>query len=139
MSARTKARTRALEALYAAELRSEPALQLLTQAKAAYADRQNQDEIFDYARELVSGVSDNQARIDSTIELYAHDWPLYRMPMIDRNLARLAVWELLYNPQVPPQVAISEATALAKELSTEESAGFLNGLLSRIFEGTKAL
>lgn len=139
MSARTKARTRALEALYAAELRGESALELLGLARANYSDRQNQDEIFDYAQQIVAGIADNQTRIDSSIELFAHDWPLYRMPVIDRNLARIAVWELLFNPAVPNQVAISEAVSLARELSTDESSKFLGGLLSEIAGGSKPL
>lgn len=85
-----------------------------------------------YARELVDGVTDHRAEIDEMIETYSTNWPLSRMPVIDRAILRIAVWEILHNDEIPPAVAIDEAVEHAKQLSTEDSAGFVNGLLGRI-------
>jgi N utilization substance protein B len=89
-----------------------------------------------YAREIVDGVIDNRAEIDELIETYAQGWTLARMPIVDRAILRIGVWELLYNPQVPVGVAISEAVEAATSLSTEDSSGFINGLLAKIAQTT---
>lgn len=87
-----------------------------------------------YAREIVDGVIDHQAEIDEQIETYAQGWTLERMPVVDRAVLRIGVWELLFNPEIPTGVAINEAVESAKTLSTDESAGFVNGLLGKIAE-----
>ncbi|MEY4321542.1 MAG: hypothetical protein RL167_270 [Actinomycetota bacterium] len=132
MSARTKARKRAIDAVFAADLRKISPLTLLENTADLVADRQNQDEIFGYARTIVDGVIEHNEEIDDLLETYSQGWSLDRMPNLDRAILRVAVWEILHNDDVPDPVAINEAVELAKELSTDESGSFINGLLSRI-------
>ena len=132
MSARTKARKRAVDALYAAELREELASELLEQTKLSVADRQNQDEIFEYASLLVTGVLMHQIEIDELISAFSQNWPIERMPVIDRSILRVATFEICYHSDIPIPVAISEAATLATEISTEDSASFINGILASI-------
>ena len=139
MSARTKARKRALDALYASDVRGDEALDLLKQTELEVEDRQNQQPIFDYAEMLVTGYLENAYQIDSEIQMLADNWSLERMPAVDRAILRLAAWEILHNSEVPNEVAISEAVALAGELSTDESPKFINGVLARLAKGRQAL
>jgi N utilization substance protein B len=139
VSARTKARKRAVDALFAADLRDGMANELLDDAEQASEDRSSQSEIFSYAREAVLGVLQHQAEIDEQLETYAQGWTLGRMPALDRAILRLATWEILFNEQVPDAVAIDEAVELAKEYSTDNSAGFVNGLLGKIVSTRTAL
>jgi N utilization substance protein B len=139
VSARTKARKRAVDALFAADLRDEMANDLLNEAERLSEDRESQREIFDYARQAVIGVLEHQADIDEQLETYAQGWTLSRMPALDRSILRLATWEILFNDQVPDAVAVDEAVELAKEYSTESSAGFINGLLGKIVSTRTAL
>ena len=139
MSARTKARKRALDALYASDARGEEALELLRQTEVELLDRQNQQAIFDYAEMLVTGYLENAYQIDSEIQMLADNWSLDRMPAVDRAILRMAAWEILHNSEVPNEVAISEAVSLAGELSTDESPKFINGVLARLAKGRKAL
>jgi N utilization substance protein B len=132
LSARTKARKRAVDAVFAADLRKISPIELLNETASLAADRQNQDEIFGYARQIVDGVIEHHDEIDELLETYAQGWAIDRMPHLDRAILRVASWEILYNDDVPDPVAINEAVELAKELSTDESGGFINGLLSRI-------
>lgn len=132
MSARTKARKRALDVLYSAEVRGEDvALALAREAERAAAEPARESSWL-YAREIVDGVIDHRAEIDETIETYATGWSLARMPAVDRAILRIGVWEVLFNDAVPDGVAISEAVESATVLSTDDSAGFVNGLLGRI-------
>ena len=124
MAARSKARKRALDILFEADQRDVSASDVLARAAG--------DELNVYVAQLISGVLDHQSVIDETIETYSEGWPLSRMPAVDRAIARVAVYELLYNDDVPDAVAIDEAVTLASELSTDESPVFLNGLLGRI-------
>ena len=132
MSARTKARKRAVDAAFAADLRKISPLSLLDDVAEMAADRQNQDAIFGYARDIVQGVVDHHEEIDDLLETYSQGWALDRMPNLDRAILRVAVWEILHNPDVPDAVAVNEAVEMAKELSTDDSGSFVNGLLSRI-------
>lgn len=132
MSARTKARKRAVDAVFAADLRKISPLTLLDDVAELAADRQNQDAIFGYARAIVQGVVDNHEEIDDLLETYSQGWALDRMPNLDRAILRVAVWEIMHNVEVPDAVAVNEAVELAKELSTDDSGSFVNGLLSRI-------
>ncbi|CAB4606847.1 unannotated protein [freshwater metagenome] len=132
MSARTKARKRAVDAVFAADLRKISPLSLLDDVADMAADRQNQDAIFGYARAIVQGVVDHHEEIDDLLETYSQGWALDRMPNLDRAILRVAVWEILHNPDVPDAVAVNEAVEMAKELSTDDSGSFVNGLLSRI-------
>ncbi|HZB30610.1 MAG TPA: transcription antitermination factor NusB [Streptosporangiaceae bacterium] len=131
MPARTKARRLALDMLYASEMRQVSPLELLAQRQ-----RDPRDEIseYDYGVRLIEGVHTHRERIDELISTYAVGWTLDRMPAVDRNLLRLGAYELLWVDDVPDGVAISEAVALATELSTDESPRFVNGLLSRLQE-----
>jgi transcription antitermination protein NusB len=127
---RRKSRRRALDVLYQADLRGLESKQVLADTLTRMgADR---PEHMVYAADLVDGVSANATRIDETIASYAEGWTLDRMPVVDRNLCRIAVYEILYRDDVDDAVAISEAVALAGELSTDDSPRFVNGLLDRI-------
>jgi N utilization substance protein B len=132
MSARTKARKRALDVLYGADVRQIALNQALaTEAERAVNEPQREASWL-YAREILDGIIDNQDEIDEQIETYAQGWTLARMPIVDRAILRIGVWELLFNEQVPDGVAISEAVEAATVLSTDDSAGFINGLLAKI-------
>ena len=137
MSARVKARKRALDAVFAADIRKISPLLLLDDVAVLTSDRQNQEEIFSYARTIVQGIVDHHDEIDDLLETYSHGWSLDRMPHLDRAILRVAVWEILFNPEVPDGVAVNEAVELAKELSTDDSGAFVNGLLSRISSTNK--
>ncbi|MFC4225353.1 transcription antitermination factor NusB [Lysinibacter cavernae] len=132
MSARSKARKRALDILFQADLREISILEALqAEAQRAVSEPDRQASWL-YAREIVDGVSDNSAEIDETIETYSQGWTLQRMPAVDRAILRVGVWEILFNDEIPAGVAISEAVELAKSLSTEESGGFVNGVLGKV-------
>jgi len=123
LSARSKARKRALDLIYAAEMRGRSALDDL----AEHTESNNP-----YTAELVRGVTDHAARLDEVISSYAKDWTLDRMPAVDRNVLRLGAYEVLYVDDVPDAVAVSEALHLARDLSTDESPAFVNGILGNI-------
>ena len=127
MAARSKARKRALDILFEAELRGLPILQLLSERQSV-----GDVPVQPYAAELVRGVATNRERIDELISWNLVDWTLERMPAVDRNILRIGVYELLWADGVPDGVAISEAVALAQDLSTDNSASFVNGVLARI-------
>lgn len=132
MSARTKARKRALDLLYGADLRTE-SLQTAVAAEATRAAGEpSRSASWEYAKEIAEGVDVHLTEIDELIETYAQGWTISRMPAIDRAIVRIGIWELMYNPEVPDGVAISEAVTAARTYSTEDSAGFVNGLLGRI-------
>lgn len=132
MSARTKARKRALDLLYSAEMRGVPvAQQLAVEAERAVSEPERQASWL-YAREIVDGVIDHSVEIDELIETHSRGWTLERMPAVDRALLRIGVWEIVFNDEVPDPVAISEAVEAATVLSTEDSAGFVNGLLAAV-------
>lgn len=137
MSARTKARKRAVDALFAADIRELSAVDMLAETEAQSQERDQQSEIFSYAKTCVGGVTENGQEIDDLLETYAQGWTIARMPALDRAILRLAVWEIMFNDEVPDPVAVDEAVELAKEYSTDDSAGFVNGLLSKIVS-TKA-
>jgi N utilization substance protein B len=118
--------------VFAADLRKISPLTLLDEVAGLTADRQNQDEIFGYARQIVNGVIENHDEIDDLLDTYSQGWALDRMPNLDRAILRCAVWEMMHNADVPDAVAINEAVEMAKELSTDDSGSFINGLLSRI-------
>jgi transcription antitermination protein NusB len=98
------------------------------------AEEEPDESALDYALQLVAGVQDHQADIDELIVRYADRWAIQRMPLVDRNLVRMAVYELVWREDIPVAVAINEAVELAKELSTDDSGRFVNGLLGRIAE-----
>ena len=131
-SARTKARKAALDVLFQADLLDEDPLDVLNAAPASGTIRPRE-----FTRTIVEGVRLHGADIDQRItQAAAGQWTLERMPRVDRNLARIAVWELDYT-DIPTATAISEALALADELSTDESVAFLNGLLGTVAQSRK--
>ncbi|MGH8774059.1 MAG: transcription antitermination factor NusB [Jiangellaceae bacterium] len=129
MAARTKARKRALDILYESEMQGlSPGATLAQRMVTASAP------LNAYAVALVEGVVARRDRIDELLATYAEGWTLDRMPAVDRNLLRIGAYEVLYRDDVPDVVAVSEAVALARELSTDDSPGFVNGLLARLVE-----
>ena len=124
MPARSRARKRALDILYAAELRGENAGEALDRAIEAGEGPSNP-----YAALLVRGVVEHQSRIDELLTTYSEGWALNRMPAVDRNVLRIGVFELLWADDVPDAVAVDEAVTLVRELSTDDSPAFVNGVL----------
>ena len=134
MGARSKARKRALDILYAAEMRGEEPATALDRAIAAGEGPTN-----DYTSDLVRGVVEHRPRIDELLADYSEGWTLDRMPAVDRNVLRLGVFELMWADDVPDAVAVTEAVALVQDLSTDESPGFVNGVLGAVLRNKDAL
>ena len=126
MSARRKARKRALDILFESDMRNVSATELLEQRPGEELSQ------VEYLHSLVSGVVEHRAKIDELIHTYAEGWDMDRMPVIDRNLLRIALFEILWNSDVDDKVAISEAVEIAQELSTKDSASYINGILGRV-------
>lgn len=127
MGARSKARKRALDLLYAADLRGEEATTTLDRAVEEGAAPTNP-----YTAVLVRGVVEHRDAIDRLLAEHAQGWTLERMPAVDRNVLRLGVYEMLWQDDVPDGVAVTEAMALVRELSTDDSPPFVNGVLGAI-------
>lgn len=132
MSARSKARKRALDILYQSDVRGDDLAATLAAEATRAANEPAREASWLYAREIVDGVIDNRDEIDEQITTFAKDWPLNRMPVVDRAVLRIGVWEIIFNDQVPSAVAIDEAVELAKEFSTDGSGSFVHGVLARI-------
>jgi len=132
VGARTKSRKRALDILYGADVREESINAALAVEQARNDADPKRANSWAYARDIVVGITEHGDEIDELIETYSQGWTIARMPAIDRALLRIGLWEILYNDEVPDSVAISEAVESAKVHSTEDSAGFVNGLLGRI-------
>jgi transcription antitermination protein NusB len=131
MGARSKARKRALDILFEADQRGLDPLKLIADRLA----RGNEGVVLpEYSITLVQGVMERLERIDELLATYSHGWTIDRMPAVDRAVLRLGSWELLFNDDVPDAVAIDEAVELARSLSTDDSPGFVNGLLGRLLE-----
>ena len=90
------------------------------------------EDVKDFATVLITGSCENMEGIDQIIKRYSKNWRLSRMPTIDRNILRMAIYELAYLRNIPPPVTINEAVELAKKFGTEESGSFINGILDRI-------
>lgn len=133
MSARGKARKRALDILYEADIRGIPALEVL-ESQVTRRSEDGDPELNVYVSEIVHGVVEHGEYIDEVISTYSLGWTLPRMPAVDRSILRLACYEVLWNDDVPDAVVISEAVNMAQSLSTDESSTFVNGLLARISE-----
>jgi transcription antitermination protein NusB len=127
VAARSKARKRALDVLFEAELRGLPVLELLAE-RMSLGERPTPE----YAAQIVRGVAAHRAEIDKLIAGNSVGWTLERMPAVDRNVLRIGVWELRWAEDVPSGVAISEAVELVQDLSTDGSPAFVNGLLAKI-------
>ncbi|GAB3411785.1 transcription antitermination protein NusB [Flindersiella endophytica] len=129
MPARGKARKRAVDILYEAEMRGLPRLEILAE-RLMTAD----PPVNEYTVTLVEGIDAQAEELDKLLTEYAIGWTLDRMPPVDRSVLRIGAYELMYAEAVPDAVAISEAVRLARELSTDESPGFVNGLLAKLLE-----
>ncbi len=127
MAARSKARKRAVDVMFEADQRLVDPGQVLSERESRGDDLPNP-----YSAVLVRGYLDHRARIDELLTTYAVGWPLDRMPAVDRAVLRLAVFELLWADDVPDAVVVDEAVELVKQLSTDESPGFVNGLLGQL-------
>ncbi len=130
MSARSKARKRAVDILYEADLRGRDRVELLRERVADTAT----PPVNDHCVRLVEGVAENAARIDELIERHAHGWTLDRLPDVDRAILRMAVFELLWVDDVPDAVVLDEAVSLAKALSTDDSPAYVNGVLGAVLD-----
>lgn len=126
MSARSKARKRALDFLYEAEIKKVKAVDLF---KSRGASELSQEP---YIFALLTGVAEHLLKIDELITTYAQDWDMDRMPAIDRNILRIAIYEILWVEEIDLKIACDEAVELAKRLSTDESSNYINGVLGRI-------
>jgi len=127
MSARTKARKRALDVMFESEVRGLELDGTLEERLIA-----QEPPVKEYTVELVRGVTDHRDRIDELLTSYAEGWTLLRMPAVDRNVLRLGIYEILYVDEVPDAVAVTEAVNLVRDLSTDESPSFVNGVLGNI-------
>ncbi len=134
MSARSKSRKRALDILYAAELRRQDPVAALDEAIADGEGPTNP-----WTETLVRGVVEHRTRIDELLTTYSQGWTLDRMPAVDRNALRIGVFELLYADEVPHAVAVTEAVALVRNLSTDDSPGFVNGVLGSMLRDRDSL
>lgn len=132
MSARTKARKRAMDILFAADLRDADTAEILADEQRRSEAEPARETSWRYAREIVTGVQEHRSEIDELISTSSRDWSLERMPRVDRAILRVAIWELRFNDEVPAGVAINEALEAAKQYSTDDSARFINGVLGRI-------
>jgi N utilization substance protein B len=131
VSARSKARKQALDLLYEADIRGGSALDLL-QSRDVVEEGPDARPIREFTKELILGVSDNTRKIDELITTYAQGWDMDRLPAVDRNILRLAIYEIVWSTDLADGIAIDEALTLAKELSTDESAGYIHGVLGKI-------
>jgi len=134
MAARSKARKRALDILFECEVRGASIGATLDERVLA-----GEPPVNDYTVTLIRGIVDHQPRIDELISSYAQGWSLERMPTVDRNVLRLGVLEVLFIDEVPDAVAVSEAMHLVRDLSTDESPSFVNGVLGNILRDKPAL
>jgi len=131
VSARSKARKQSLDLLYESDIRGKDSTDLLT-LRDVIEEGPDVRPIREYTKNLISGVNQHKSKIDELISTYAHGWDMDRLPAVDRNILRIGIFELLWQEDVPDAVAIDEALALARELSTEESTGYIHGVLGRI-------
>ena len=125
MSARSKARKRALDTIFEADLKG-------ISIPGSNTNDEKDLEVANYSLEIVKGIKEHQTEIDELISQSLQNWTFDRIPRVDRNILRIAVYELLYKKDVPTNVVISEAVSLAETLSTAESSAFVNGTLATI-------
>jgi N utilization substance protein B len=131
VSARSKARKQSLDLLYEADIRGASASDLMV---ARDIDEEGPDArpIRDFTKVLVEGVVTNKRKIDELITTYAQGWDMDRLPAVDRNILRLGIYEIVWSADLDDGIAIDEALKLAKELSTDESSGYIHGVLGKI-------
>lgn len=134
MRKRTQARELALKFLYQIDIKEGNDVDLIDDF---FQDFKVLQEVREFAREIVTGCIDNIKKIDKKIETYSKNWSIERMSVIDRNILRLSIFELIYREDIPPKVSINEAIELAKKYSDKESSKFVNGILDRVFKNYK--
>lgn len=134
MRKRTMARECALQILYQMDITSD---NLEDSLKNYWLENENPPEVVEFATNIVKGTCEKKSEIDKLISGYAQNWTLLRMAVVDRNIMRLAAYELLYCPDTPPKVSINEAVELAKKFGDAESGKFVNGILDRIHKEAK--
>jgi N utilization substance protein B len=135
MSARSKARKRALDIIFEADAKSVPILTVLGEHQRRRV-AEGENDLNPYSVELVEGVAENSESIDQLITLHSTGWSLERMPTVDRAILRIATYELMFNQNIPDPVVVSQAVELAKELSTDDSSSFVHGVLGAISRGS---
>jgi N utilization substance protein B len=131
VSARSKARKQALDILFESDIRGSVALDIL-ESRDVIEEGPDARPIREYTREIINGVSDHRRKIDELIATYAQGWDMDRLPAVDRSILRIGIYEIIWANSLPDAVAIDEALTLAKELSTDESAGYIHGVLGKI-------
>ena len=129
MRKRTKARESVLQVLYQADITGDPVDAILNQY---WHDRKRNPEVIEFASEIVRGTSEHLSEIDAIISKHSENWEISKMPIVDRNILRFAIYELLYMDDIPPKVTIDEAVELASRFSTPNSGKFINGVLDKI-------
>ena len=134
MKRRTRARELALQFLYMLDLRGDD---LLAEARTYVASEERDAETTQFALRLVQGTHENRSEIDAMIQGVAQNWSIARMAVVDRNVLRLATFELLHCHDIPPKVAINEAIELGKRYSGQNSGAFINGILDKIMNRAK--
>jgi N utilization substance protein B len=131
VSARSKARKQSLDLLYEGDIRGQAPADLLA-LREVVEEGPDARPIREYTKELIGGIGENRRKIDELISTYAQGWDMDRLPAVDRNILRLGIYEILWCKDLADAVAIDEALNLAKELSTDESATYIHGVLGRI-------
>jgi N utilization substance protein B len=131
VSARSKARKQTLDLLYEADIRSTSAADLLA-LRDVIEEEPDARPIREFTKLLIAGVTENKRKIDELITTYAQGWDMDRLPAVDRNILRLGIYEIVWSADLDDGIAIDEALTLARELSTDESAGYIHGVLGRI-------
>jgi N utilization substance protein B len=131
VSARSKARKQALDILYESDIRSSDPVAILG-SRDVTEEGPDARPIRDFTRELIAGVSANRRKIDELIATYAQGWDMDRLAAVDRNILRLGIFEIIWSDELADGIAIDEAITLAKDLSTDDSATFIHGLLGKI-------
>ncbi len=129
MGKRRKSRESALQVLYQLDITKQEGQRAITQWEANFSSHEGTDE---FAERIVLGVLDHAQEIDQLIERFSENWRLNRMTLVDRNILRMAIFELLYCSEIPPKVTLNEAIDLGKRYGSEDSGSFINGILDRI-------
>lgn len=131
MSARSKARKQTLDLLYEADIRGASAADLLA-LRDVVEEGPDARPIREFTKILIAGITENKRKIDELIATYAQGWDMDRLPAVDRNILRLGIYEIVWSADLDDGIAIDEALTLAKELSTDESASYIHGVLGRV-------
>jgi N utilization substance protein B len=126
---RRRSRELALQVLYQLDITKQDAIRAIAQSRDHFSEKEERDG---FAERIVFGVLEHGQEIDRLIEQYSENWRLDRMSMIDRNILRMALFELLYCEDIPPKVTLDEAIELGKRYGSEDSGSFINGILDRI-------